>query len=471
MYVKTFEGETLDEALKSVKHELGPDAIILKTVTNKGLKGAFKKGRIEITAAISEQNYARKAKVDKVFTEDQKENFYNSPASAISESIDTYNRPAGTSTSPQNYGNLGLNKVVKTVKDASDKIKHSLDDFLGAPPTDDARPQMMDSIMQEEVAIPQAPVQREERVPAPQVTSTIDHSEIDKLKKLLQTQAHQIKVLEDRLSEVSSNQYQNKPEDQETGLSQLRIHLKTLDLSDKLVSDLCKKIIFELSKPELENADIVFEMALRILNDMIRVDMPLFSRTDTAEGPVITTLVSEVSCGQSSSVLKLAGLRENTKVICYRKNGNGKEHEFTKSMLNLDVTVLNSLPEVITAARKSMQKAEHIILDLKFSNNEDEENKKFLNTLTKTFKNVQVIGTLSALQTEIYNRKILSKYKDFVSGTIITYMDQCLSYGPLINAQYAFKNMPFIFYSTGPVVPEDIESATSERIIASMFEL
>ncbi len=49
MYVKKFEAETLDEALRSVKGELGPDAIILKTITNKGLKGAFKKGRVEIT--------------------------------------------------------------------------------------------------------------------------------------------------------------------------------------------------------------------------------------------------------------------------------------------------------------------------------------------------------------------------------------------------------------------------------------
>ena len=55
MYVKKFEADTLDDALQSVKRELGPDAIILKTITNKGLKGAFKKSRVEITAAISEQ--------------------------------------------------------------------------------------------------------------------------------------------------------------------------------------------------------------------------------------------------------------------------------------------------------------------------------------------------------------------------------------------------------------------------------
>jgi len=54
MFVRKFEADTLDEALQSVKRELGPDAIILKTVTNKGLAGAFKKSKIEITAAISE---------------------------------------------------------------------------------------------------------------------------------------------------------------------------------------------------------------------------------------------------------------------------------------------------------------------------------------------------------------------------------------------------------------------------------
>ena len=63
MYVRKFEAESLEDALKAIKKELGPDAIILKTVTNKGLKGAFKKKRIEITAAISEKSYTKKQKL------------------------------------------------------------------------------------------------------------------------------------------------------------------------------------------------------------------------------------------------------------------------------------------------------------------------------------------------------------------------------------------------------------------------
>ena len=93
MFVKKFEADTLEEALKAVKFELGPDAIILKTITNSGLKGAFKKKRIEITAAISERSYEKKAKVDKVLNNDQKEALYQKPASSIKETITKYNGP------------------------------------------------------------------------------------------------------------------------------------------------------------------------------------------------------------------------------------------------------------------------------------------------------------------------------------------------------------------------------------------
>ena len=51
MYVRKFEADTIEEALKDIKRELGPDAVILKTITNKGLKGAFKKNKIERIAS------------------------------------------------------------------------------------------------------------------------------------------------------------------------------------------------------------------------------------------------------------------------------------------------------------------------------------------------------------------------------------------------------------------------------------
>src|SRR3989338_9934430 len=91
MFVKKFEADTLDEALKSIKRELGPDAIIMNTVTNSGFKSAFKKNKIEITAAISEKSYVKKAKVDSVLNDQQKEIFYKDSAQSVAKFIDKFN--------------------------------------------------------------------------------------------------------------------------------------------------------------------------------------------------------------------------------------------------------------------------------------------------------------------------------------------------------------------------------------------
>ena len=70
MHVRKFYGETIEETLKKIKSELGPDTIILKTVSNKGVKGALKKHKIEITAAISEKDYVKKASLENALDQD-----------------------------------------------------------------------------------------------------------------------------------------------------------------------------------------------------------------------------------------------------------------------------------------------------------------------------------------------------------------------------------------------------------------
>ena len=131
MYVRKFEAETLEDALKCIKQELGPDAIILKTVTNKGLKGAFKKNRIEITAAISEKNYTKKAKVDSVLTPGQKDEFYAGRSSYVSNMIDSHSKTdEKIEAAKSGYGKVGLNKPVTSTKTNDAPARSGLDDFL-----------------------------------------------------------------------------------------------------------------------------------------------------------------------------------------------------------------------------------------------------------------------------------------------------------------------------------------------------
>ncbi len=65
MQVKKFEAPTLQEALDTIKRELGPEAIILQTKQNRRGFGLMSKGSVEVTAAVSGRSLEKKTQVEK----------------------------------------------------------------------------------------------------------------------------------------------------------------------------------------------------------------------------------------------------------------------------------------------------------------------------------------------------------------------------------------------------------------------
>jgi flagellar biosynthesis GTPase FlhF len=479
MYVKKFEGENLTETLNLVKQELGPDAIILKTITNKGLKGAFKKSKIEITAAISEESYANKSRVDKVFSKEQKSDFYKSNASDISKSINSYNKtqpqPQAQAQAGSGYGNIGLNKVVKTVSKASNKIKNSLDDFLGAEDevNDDViEKAFIDDNLDHDYVIDAVSDLTEKDLG--DIQSTSPQMDIE-LRNEIQVQKNKIKLLENKLERLIADvetKTLGQDEDVNIGLSELKTTLKTADLSDSLVQEIVREATFELSKEELNNKGLVFEFALQMLSDLINVDMPLFSKPEVDGAPVVTALVSDGAIGQSSMAIKLAVLNNGARVIKYRANEQESlKTDFAAKLFNIKYSVTSSLPTMLSEIRKSISNGESVILDIKTSGQDLDTSRKILETLKRSFEFIELLITTSAINAERYNRKIISKYKDFSDGVIISYVDQCMSFGSLLNTHYASLDLPLKFFGTGETIPDDIEAASAERILAAMFRL
>ena len=482
MYVKKFEGETLDEALQLVKRELGPDAIILKTITNKGLKGAFKKSKIEITAAISEDNYSRKAKVDHVLTDDQRDQFYQGSAKDVNSSINQFNdnKPSNERTRQAgSYGGLGLNKVVNSVSQAGSKFKDSLDDFLSTSEEESAVPnieefiprrnQVQEASRSNLINEAYSNVESGPEVHSPQASQRVELTL--ELKQEIKHQQNKIDSLEKKLNELTQNMMNTRESsDEPEGLRELRTTLKTLDLNDKIISKIIKKANFELSHEDLAEEDFVYDFALRELNSMIETAMPLFSDIKMQDKPVVTALISEASSGQSSMALKLSTLCDNSRVIQFRTQGIDKaNNEFAAQVFNLDVVVVDSIAHLMSEARKATTEGKSIFLDIKTNAKDIDESKKIIESLKRSLSNLEILVNISAINSEIYNRKILSKYKDFANGVTISYIDQCLNFGSLTNAHIS-SELPLKFFGTGQAVPDDIEAATSERLLAGMFD-
>ncbi len=479
MYVRKFEADTLEEALRDIKQELGPDAIILKTMTNKGLKGAFKKKKIEITAAISEKNYSKKMNVDKVLDTDQKQSFYSNQSSYVSNMIENFTPTKEANKAPAGagagYGQLALNKTVNSKQSpapVSSAPKNSesfgLDDFLKTP-SKNSNPRATSSY--EEVR-PEPTAKEKQRQEEYQRelyrNNDHDNDTVDNEELLTELENYQKRVeeLERHLFDLSK-QMERIDRREPEGIFQLRNILKTLDVADNYIHRIIKSATFDLSREELENPEVVFEFALKDMLQEVPTGMPLFSSCE--DTPVVTVLISETSCGQSSMLQKIGALKDDCVLI---KNGDPKDvtDSFTDKVFNLKIKHVKGIGEIVSECRKSLEAGQTVFIDYRAMAGEANETKKFLDGLRRSFEKVEVLITLSAIHTELYNRKVVSRYSQLADGIVISHLDLCLNFGSLFNLSLTEKRLPFKFFGTGEVVPDDLEAATAERILAGIFQ-
>jgi flagellar biosynthesis protein FlhF len=482
MYVRKFEADSLDEALKSIKRELGPDAIILKTVTNKGLKGAFKKNRIEITAAISEKNYTRKSRVDHALPNEDKEKFYGNSSSFISSMIDEHSdnkneeRDSRFEVKQPSYGSMGLNKSVQSVKDMGEKMKTGLDDFLSGP--SHSTPVSLEQNPSQVEVSWQDPSEFAEEIAAFEEAPQVDRTQLaeepiqrSNASQYDQNQAEdqkkKIDQLEAKLFELArSVERIDKPEP--TGILQLRTTLRSLDIAENTINELIKKATFEFSKEDAQDVDLVFEYALREMLERIPTALPQFSNIDEEESAFVTLLLSDSSCGQTSMLYKLGALKKGSLLIQYQP---GKQEKFAEKIFNLEVQRVESVAEIVSAVRKANEKGQSVFVDYRNFKTELNDTKKFIEGLRRSFGKVEVMICLSAIHSELYNRKVAATYESIADGMVVTNLDLCLNYGALFNVCDEFQGLPLKFFGTGDVIPEDIEAATGERVLAGMFKL
>ncbi len=437
MYVRKFESETMSDAVRQIKQELGPDAIILKTRTNKGIKGAFKKNKIEITAAISEKNYSKKMKVDNIFDDSEKKRFYNNNSSYISNVIENYkNFDSDKKQKEANYSN------------ASEKESASdLDNFLQnqeVPNKEEVKESRLDSVEKK-------PEFAEEETVINEIATFDKKEKIERLeRKIFQLEKHFEKL------------NKNSP----LGILQLQTTLRSLGISESYIQQLSKKILFGLSKDDLDNSDIVFEFALKEMLAQINTELPLFSNTENAKKPVVTVLISEISCGQTTILYKLGVLKKES-VLIKSKN----KSTFTEDIFNLNVKEATGLSNYISLTHSAVENGQSVFMDYKSIPQKAGETKRFIEGLRRSFEKVEVLICLSSVCSETYNRKIIERYAALSNGLIITKLDLCFDYGNLFNIGEAYKQLPFKFFGTGETIPEDIESATVERILSGIFQL
>jgi len=451
MYMKNFEAESLDEALKNIKRELGPDAIILKTITNNGLKGAFKKAKICVTAAISEKEYSDKANVDKVLNQEQKELFYNNSAASMAKSIKQYNNPTLINKNPlvsASYGNLSLNRQVKQAVG-----NQGLDEFLNKD-----RKQLEST----NIAVDVSTVKGEEHL----FTDTISNKKDDTYSKMVEIEEKMLD-LEGKITQLNIEKNQNEIATNNNGLREVSQGLICLGIKESIIKKIMQVVVSELGPLEIDDMDKVNELVLKNFYEIIEVEQSLL---ESDNKDTISILFSEFSSGQSCSAVKLAARVKNCQIIEYIPV-NVRDHKkyLAQDVFDIHPVKAYTLAEIVSCITKAKGEGKKIIIDFCGENNSAELS-QIIDTIKRSFGSLEVLLNLSSINSENINKKMLEKYKKHITGLIYTYFDKCLDFGTIINAQYDYK-IPILYFGTGPVVPKDIEVATKERLLSQIFDM
>jgi len=467
MQVKKFEAPTIAEALKLVKAELGPEAIILSTKNNKKGFGLLSKESVEVTAAISERAYAKKVVTEKLLKdEEQKKKIASLPASVQSKIYNNY-----TSYLEKRYQERNQERH-KKYADIKDELEENHEPNLKVNQTkvnkSDSKNLKNDRALDVDVL--------DVDTRSANQLSSVSFAELDKIKEELK----QVKVL---LSEVNLN----KAQEENVLLLDHFQNLLRNGIEKKYASELIKLVTFNLSKEEIENDDAVFEALACEMIQNIKTEDPLDkilekinkrkASLDKNSHPSVLALVGPTGVGKTTTLAKIASIaiiQKNLKVGLiniddYKVGAQDQLATFAK-ILNVPFRHVTKLQDYERALAE-FKPLDLILVDTSGRSQKDTENLKSMKELLDLSSDVTTALVLSTVTRDSELNDIVNRFKIFnPKGLIFSKLDESSTYGCIYNLAKR-TNLPLYYFTNGQRVPEDIEIANSEKCVALILDI
>lgn len=434
MLVKTFQAASMAEALRMVKAELGPDAMILSTKKEKtgGILGFFSKQAYRVTAAIDP---ARKPAPPP-------------PAPAV------YREPPPRErTAREELENSMLAPLARELKDLREKVesltRREEDARKEEKPADGA----------------QAAPQQEGGINL----KNIPRSDLEEIKKLLlatltKSQEGGVKNVQwptadgDPLPETASGE-QLLPEDSPLSKELARNGVST---------DLIRKIIDTLNTlpPQGESQSVNARLG-ETLGRLIKFAGNLRLKKNS---PRIIALVGPTGVGKTTTTAKLAAmhaLNRGNKVALITMDifrvGAVEQLKTYSRIMGIPLEVA-STPAELEKAVKKHSACDLIFIDTAGRSHKDKEKLDEMKSFFENKITVEVYLCLSATTKDRELEEILQRFSIFpISKVVFTKIDESESLGNMVNLLMK-DNLSIAYFTTGQRVPEDIEIATPAKL-------
>jgi flagellar biosynthesis protein FlhF len=470
MQVKKFEAPTLQEALDTVKRELGPEAIILQTKKNKRGFGLMNQPSVEVTAAVSERSSQKKQYVETRLPEANREALKKLPANKQADFLDKYTDGKGRTfaKSSSSATSAAATPATATKRLTATRYIEIDEDQI---PTPSAAP--VTSSGARTAATGAVAGQLSANAPVGN-TMTVEE-EVRHLKRMIE----ELKNSQDDGQSGSGAQYLVSQSRLSTPALQEAFEQLLVNGVDKRYAyALVKRAAFELGDEHSRNPEMVLDLVAAEMMRSTEVSSPLAGiEAQTGNGPIVLALVGPTGVGKTTTVAKLASeaiLRRNLKVGLINLDGY-KVAAFDQlgtyaKILNVPFRSAGNV-EDLQAAISDFRSLDLVLVDTTGRSQKDPaalyEMQKLLGSVPGV--RTQIVLSVSTRDTELYD--MVNRFSIFrPGGLIMSKLDEGTIYGAIYNISQKAK-LPLLYFTTGQRVPEDIEEATSERVAALILDL
>jgi flagellar biosynthesis protein FlhF len=440
MLVKTFQAASMPEALRMVKAELGPDAMILSTKKERtgGVFGFFSKQVYRVTAAL-----------DPV----RKPVPQAAPATPIIREA-----PPRERTAREEMESSMLAPLARELKDLREKVE-SLTRREGEVR---AEAQAVDG---GETTEPHDGGINLKNIP---------RSDLEEIKKLLlatlaKSQEGGTKNVQWPTISAENNLVRQSGADLLPDDSPLARELVYSGVSPELI----RKIVDTLNALPLQTGDQTVKGRLvETLGRLIKFAGTLKLKKNS---PRIIALVGPTGVGKTTTTAKLAAM--------YALNRGNKVALITMDIFRVGAVEqlktysrIMGIPLEVASTPKELEKAverhaacDLILIDTAGRSHKDKEKLDEMKNFLEEKIPVEVYLCLSATTKDRELEEILSRFRIFqISKVVFTKIDECESFGNMVNLLMK-DNLQVAYFTTGQRVPEDIEIATPAKLADMIF--
>lgn len=432
MLVKTFQAPTMAEALRQVKAELGPDAMILSTKKEKqgGILGFFSKQVVKVTAAIEPHRPAPP------------------PPPPVRE------RPERERTAKEEFENSMLAPLARELKDLREKVE--------------LMSRREEELRQHQAEQPLGTGQTGAKGGDGGINlNNIPRQDLEEIKKLLLNT-----LMKNQEGAIKSVQWPDAapaaaiPAVEPSGEEKAPL-AKELERQG-IAPDLQGKILETIDTlPAGQGEETLKGKLGEAFGRLIRFAGTLRMKKNA---PRIIALVGPTGVGKTTTTAKLAAmyaLSKGNKVALitmdiFRVGAVEQLKTYTKIMgIPLEVA---STPKELERAVERHGDCDLILIDTAGRSHKDADKLEEMKTFLESTIQADIYLCLSATTKDRELEEILNRFSIFpISKVVFTKLDECESVGCIVNLLLK-ANLQIAYFTTGQRVPEDIEVATSEKL-------